>query len=275
MSLSRALPARCLLVLTLATLAACTAQPLYREVRKPAPGGGFYIERIRLQPGEKLEKPVRSKTKQSAPALAQTSASGTLPEAKVGQELPSATPVSAPSTAARADRKPWWRFWGRKPVEAPAKPVDDGSYWIGEGVTGKPKIVISLGEQVVRYYKGAELVGLSPMSSGREGFQTVVGKFAVSEKDEDHKSSLYGNYVDQEGVVLKEDVDVRKDPRPAGAKFDGADMRWFMRITGAIGMHEGYLPGFPASHGCIRLPSRMAKIFYEATPHGTAVEIVP
>ncbi|HRJ11045.1 MAG TPA: L,D-transpeptidase family protein, partial [Prosthecobacter sp.] len=157
-------------------------------------------------------------------------------------------------------------------TEEPA-PVDDGSFWIGDGVSGKPKIRISLGEQKISYFKGGELVGQSPMSSGREGYKTVVGTFFISEKDEDHKSSLYGNYVDETGLVLKEDVDVRKDPKPPGAKFDGADMRWFMRIHKAIGMHEGYLPGFPASHGCIRLPSRMAEIFYKATPPGTEVEI--
>ncbi len=140
---------------------------------------------------------------------------------------------------------------------------------------GSPRIQIRLSEQKVRYYRGDQLVGESPMSSGREGFQTVTGRFAVCEKDIDHESSLYGDYVDADGNVLKGDVDVRKDPRPAGARFDGADMRHFMRITGATGMHTGYLPGFPASHGCIRLPARMAEIFFRETPIGTPVEILP
>tara|TARA_R110002049_G_scaffold170429_2_gene337053 strand:- start:183 stop:515 length:333 start_codon:yes stop_codon:yes gene_type:complete len=51
-------------------------------------------------------------------------------------------------------------------------------------------------------------------------------------------------------------------------------MRYFMRITGGIGMHEGYLPGYPGSHGCIRLPSDMARIIYNATPYGTPVAVV-
>jgi len=51
-------------------------------------------------------------------------------------------------------------------------------------------------------------------------------------------------------------------------------MHYFMRVVGAIGMHEGYLPGYPASHGCIRLPTNMAAAFYHATPHGTPVQIV-
>jgi hypothetical protein len=51
-------------------------------------------------------------------------------------------------------------------------------------------------------------------------------------------------------------------------------MRYFMRIVGGIGMHEGYLPGYPASHGCIRLPTKMAAIFFEHTPQGTPVEVI-
>ena len=39
-------------------------------------------------------------------------------------------------------------------------------------------------------------------------------------------------------------------------------MPFFMRITGGVGMHEGYLPGYPASHGCIRMPGKMAEIFF-------------
>jgi lipoprotein-anchoring transpeptidase ErfK/SrfK len=52
-------------------------------------------------------------------------------------------------------------------------------------------------------------------------------------------------------------------------------MPFFMRFSGAIGMHEGYLPGYPASHGCIRLPKHMAEIFFKAASVGTPVEVVP
>lgn len=148
------------------------------------------------------------------------------------------------------------------------------SFWHGDGVSGSPRLVIDLSAQRVRYYKGQTLVGMSPISSGREGHSTVTGTFRVSEKDIDHRSSLYGDYVDAEGNVVMEDVDVRKDARPPGSRFLGAKMNYFMRVAGAIGMHEGYLPGYPASHGCIRLPSDMAAKFYHATPHGTPVQIV-
>lgn len=147
-------------------------------------------------------------------------------------------------------------------------------WWTGDKVAGSPKIVIDLSRQVVRYYKGGKLVGAAPISSGREGNDTVRGSFRVIEKDADHRSSLYGSFVTPNGTIVEGDVDSRRDRPPPGTRFLGASMRSFMRITGGIGMHEGYLPGFAASHGCIRLPSRMAAIFYRATPLGTPVDII-
>lgn len=146
--------------------------------------------------------------------------------------------------------------------------------WNGDRVQGKPRIVINLSEQRITYFKGGQPVGHSPISSGREGYHTRTGTFRIVEKDIDHRSSLYGSYVDANGNVVEDDVDCRRDPRPSGTRFLGASMRYFMRITGAIGMHEGYLPGFPASHGCIRLPTEMARVFYHETPLGTPVQIV-
>jgi hypothetical protein len=159
----------------------------------------------------------------------------------------------------------------KKAVE---NPLSSRAWWKGDGVTGKPKIVINLSTQRVQYYKGGELVGVSPISSGRESTGTVTGSFSILDKDEDHRSSFFGAYVDDAGNMVKEDVDTRKDSRPPGSKYIGANMRYFMRIFGGIGMHEGYLPGYPASHGCIRLPTKMAAIFFKETPVGTPVEII-
>ncbi len=136
-------------------------------------------------------------------------------------------------------------------------------------------MVIYLREQKIYFYKSNQLAGTSPISSGREGMATVAGNFSVMEKDRDHASSLFGDYVSRDGTVLKRGIDVRKDSRPPGAIFDAARMPYFMRITGAIGMHEGYLPGYPASHGCIRLPHKMAEIFYRESSVGTPVKVVP
>jgi hypothetical protein len=153
-------------------------------------------------------------------------------------------------------------------------PVDTRSWWKGDGVAGKPRIVINLSDQRVRYYKGGELVGMSPISSGKESTGTMNGRFSIIQKDLHHRSSLFGVYMNSAGDTVVSDVDTRKDPRPPGTKFLGANMRYFMRIVGGIGMHEGYLPGYPASHGCIRLPTKMAAIFFHETPLGTPVEIV-
>jgi hypothetical protein len=158
--------------------------------------------------------------------------------------------------------------------EPPKKASADDSYWHGDGVSGAPRIVINLSEQRAYYYKGGQLVGESRISSGREGNSTAPGHFRVTEKDIDHRSSLYGSYVDAEGRTVDGDVDVKRDPKPPGTRFLGASMRYFMRFNGAIGMHEGYLPGFPASHGCIRMPTRMARIFYQSTPYGTPVQVI-
>ena len=103
------------------------------------------------------------------------------------------------------------------------------------------------------YYKGGKLAGVSPISSGREGHGTRPGNFSVTQKDKDHKSTLFGDYVAKDGTLLKGQIDVRKDRRPPGAIFDAAVMPFFMRFDGAVGMHEGFLPGYPDSHGCIRL----------------------
>jgi len=151
----------------------------------------------------------------------------------------------------------------------------DGSFWYADQVHGRPKILISLGEQRVYLFKGGQLAGGSPISSGSEGYDTRPGNYRITEKDIDHKSSIYGDYEDYYGNVISVNIDSRKDPRPPGTRFEGAKMYYFMRVYGGVGMHQGYLPGYPASHGCIRLPGHMAEKFFHEVHIGTPVEIVP
>jgi len=151
--------------------------------------------------------------------------------------------------------------------------VDDVSYWAGDGVTGAPSIVIDLGEQRAYFYTGKQIVGVRKVSTGKEGNDTPIGKFEVKEKDQNHASNLFWNYVDKEENMIQANVAVGEDPMPPGARLAGAPMPYFMRIVGAIGLHEGYLPGGPASHGCIRLPPKMAEAFFNASEVGTPVEI--
>lgn len=164
--------------------------------------------------------------------------------------------------------------YGDAPVASTA-PVDNVSYWDGEGVPGKPSIKINLGEQRAYFFKGGQLVGISQLSTGREGLDTPVGKYKIMQKDLDHVSSRYGDYVDAADNVVIPNIDNQKDPKPAGTKYKGAPMPFFMRIIGGVGMHAGYLPGYPASHGCIRMPEFMAEDFFKSVDVGTPVTIEP
>jgi lipoprotein-anchoring transpeptidase ErfK/SrfK len=141
------------------------------------------------------------------------------------------------------------------------------------GDTSGRRIVVNLKAQKATMYHKGKLVAESRVSSGREGKGTPVGKYRVIEKDANHRSSLYGNYV-RDGKIVKENVDIRKAARPAGSKFVGVPMPYFLRFTGAYGLHAGNLPGYPASSGCVRLPKRQAKRFYDAVRVGTPVTVV-
>jgi lipoprotein-anchoring transpeptidase ErfK/SrfK len=163
-------------------------------------------------------------------------------------------------------------IYGPGPVSAGA-PQDTVSYWDGDHIAGKPSIKIRLSEQRAYFYKSGQLVGVSQLSTGREGLNTPMGTFSISQKDLNHVSSKSGDYVDAGGNVIVPNVDVEKDPKPAGTHFKGAPMPHFMRVAGGVGMHAGYLPGYPASHGCIRMPAFMAENFFKAVSVGTPVTI--
>lgn len=153
--------------------------------------------------------------------------------------------------------------------------ADKNSYWDGDGVSGAPSILIDLSDQTAAFYKGSKLVGVSAISSGREGFGTPTGNYKIIQKNPDHVSNLYGDFVDASGNVLVRNVNAKKDPKPPGAVFKGAPMPYFMRLTNSgVGMHQGFLPGVPDSHGCIRMPEKMVKIYYNNVSLGTPVRVV-
>jgi len=152
------------------------------------------------------------------------------------------------------------------------EPVDT-VYHDPDSVFGSPMITIDLSDQKAFFYKGDTLVGISRVSTGKSGYSTPTGNYRVTQKNADHRSNLYGSYVDSYGNVVVANVDVRKDRRPPGTHFRGAPMPYFMRFNGGIGMHAGYLPGYPASHGCVRMPRQMASLFYEHVNTGTPVKV--
>jgi hypothetical protein len=153
--------------------------------------------------------------------------------------------------------------------------ADRNSYWDGNGVSGAPSIVIDLSEQQASFYKSGRLVGVSAISSGREGYGTPKGQYKITQKNPNHASNLYGDYVNAQGDVLVKNVAYKKDPMPPGSRFAGSPMPYFMRLgRTAVGLHQGFLPGVPDSHGCIRMPERMVKIFFENAPAGTPITII-
>lgn len=111
---------------------------------------------------------------------------------------------------------------------------------------GPERVVISLGDQLVFLYRGPSLVAVATISTGVEGRNTPTGIFNVLDKRPFYRSK----------------------------KYDNAPMPWMQRIDQyGIALHGGYNPGFPASHGCIRLPVDFAKKLYSVTDIGTPVLI--
>lgn len=147
-------------------------------------------------------------------------------------------------------------------------------YWdVPAGLTGSHLIVVDTQLQVAKYYIGGRQVGQSAVSSGKAGHGTPSGTFPVLAKDADHKSSTYGSVVDSAGNTLVADYTAGQ-PMPAGGIYKGAPMINALKLTNSgIWMHEGMVTSAPESHGCIRLPKKMAKIFFDNTPVGTPVII--
>ena len=148
------------------------------------------------------------------------------------------------------------------------------SWYDDPAATGEPRILVNLTKQQAFFYRGETLIGRTNISSGRREFETPPGKYRVIQKDERHVSSEYGQYVARSGAVLRRDVDVNSDPAPKGARFVGAPMPYFLRFRDGYGMHAGFVPRFRASHGCIRMPVKMAKHFFDAAEVGTRVEVI-
>lgn len=121
------------------------------------------------------------------------------------------------------------------------------------------RIKISLGEQKLYAYKDDAIFLETKISTGKKGRSTPKGEYVVTEKDKSHHSNKYGSY------------STNKDGKRV---FRGASMPFFMRLTDdGVGMHAGYVPNYPASHGCIRIPRAMAEKLYKVTPIQTQVTI--
>ena len=164
----------------------------------------------------------------------------------------------------------------KKPNEMIAKqaPLKVNQQLLAEATPDKTHIVVSIPKQRAYLMVGDQIVADGPISSGKRGHETPRGHFSVMEKDPNHHSSLYGDFVDRSGRIVRAGVSAHIDSAPSGTHFAGAAMKWFLRLTGeGVGMHIGILPGYPASHGCVRESPEGAKLFYDHAKVGTPVDV--
>lgn len=137
---------------------------------------------------------------------------------------------------------------------------------------GNSRVEILLEEQRGRLYINDTIAMDFPVCSGRVGGQeTPAGTFRISQKKEMHRSNRYGAFLSKEdNSTIKRGVSVDDTP-PEGAFFEGADMPYWMRFNGAIGMHVGKVRRDTDSHGCVRVPEEAAKILFEKLGVGSKV----
>ena len=114
-----------------------------------------------------------------------------------------------------------------------------------------------------------------PVATGRTSHPTPKGSYKILEKKEDHASNLYGRIVSGDGATVVSDADTRAHSVPAGGRFVGAPLPYWMRMTTTgVGMHVGHVPGHrPASHGCIRLKRETATELFALLDVGTPVKV--
>jgi lipoprotein-anchoring transpeptidase ErfK/SrfK len=139
-----------------------------------------------------------------------------------------------------------------KPVPPPRKDDPESvaapppSAWTAEGL-GEVHVVVSIPDQRAWVFRGQSFIDSSPVSTGMRGHSTPTGTFPILQKKVHHNSNLYSN----------------------------APMPYMQRLThSGIALHAGQLPGYPASHGCIRFPMTFAKKLYGLTRMGTIVRVV-
>ena len=132
---------------------------------------------------------------------------------------------------------------------------------------------IDLTQQTAYLVENGRVALISPIASGKEGWGTPAGKFRVISKDLNHVSADFGLIVDAYGRTIDPNA-TASTPIPPGCRYMPAPMPDYMQLGPYFGMHGGYLPGYPASHGCVRMPSDLATKFFARVQVGTSVEIV-
>lgn len=184
--------------------------------------------------------------------------------------------VSCGGTSSKKGGSDYLAGLGAAPPAAPQMMgvAEHTSYWDDDGSGGAKYVVVDLRRQVAEFYKGGHIIGVAAISSGVEDRRTPGGDYKILEKDIDHTSSKYGCIEDSAGNTVNADA-TPGTPVPAGCRYVPAPMNFFMRLTNdGVGMHQGFLPGYPASHGCIRMDRNVVPKFYENAYVGMPVKVV-
>ena len=135
-------------------------------------------------------------------------------------------------------------------------------------------IVIDLATQRGLLKNGEEVVMDYPICSGIKSRPTPPGTYKILEKVVDKSSNRYGRILDVNGDTVNGDADAFNDPIPEGGKFVGASMRYWMRLTwDGVGHHIGPVKRYPASHACIRGPSKVMPLVYSKMKVGSTVVV--
>src|SRR5499427_6878884 len=134
------------------------------------------------------------------------------------------------------------------PTGKPTGTLKPGEYWWHPEISpdGPLMILVSIPEQMMHVYRNGILIGRSTVSTGSKGHATPGGVFSILEKQQTHHSKTYNN----------------------------APMPYMQRLTwSGIAMHSGQLPGYAASHGCVRLPYDFSQLLFTATKSGGTVVV--
>jgi hypothetical protein len=137
----------------------------------------------------------------------------------------------------------------------------------------QPAVIIDLTEQAAYLLEDGRVAFVSPIASGKDGWGTPIGRFRVISKDLNHQSGNFGLVGDSYGRIV--DANATPGSRvPPGCHYEPAPMPYFMEFSKYVGMHAGYLPGYPASHGCVRMPRDLAAEFFARVSVGTPVRVI-
>jgi L,D-transpeptidase catalytic domain len=134
------------------------------------------------------------------------------------------------------------------PTRKPTGTLKPGEYWWNPQLSpsGPVVVLVSIPQQSMHVYRNGILIGRSTVSTGSKGHSTPGGVFSILEKKQTHRSK----------------------------KYDNAPMPYMQRLTWTgIAMHSGALPGYPASHGCVRLPYDFSQSLFKATEKGGTVVV--